>query len=102
MEMANIFGGVIDFILDPRAGDDFSILYEEKYLDGEFIGNGEILATQYTNQGKTFTAVRYIDEEGDAGYYNVDGESMRKAFLRSPLDVTVSPPTSTPTAATLF
>ncbi len=87
MEMANIFGGVIDFILDPRTGDDFSILYEEKYLDGEFIGNGDILATQYTNQGKTFTAVRYIDEKGEAAYYNIEGESMRKAFLRSPLDV---------------
>ena len=87
MEMANIFGGVIDFILDPRAGDDFSILYDEKYLDGEFIGHGDILATQYTNQGKTFTAVRYIDEEGEAGYYNAEGESMRKAFLRSPIDV---------------
>jgi len=87
MEMANIFGGVIDFILDPRSGDDFSILYEEKYLDGEFIGHGDILATQYTNQGKTYTAVRYIDEEGEVGYYNAEGESMRKAFLRSPLDV---------------
>lgn len=87
MDMANIFGGVIDFILDPRAGDDFSILYDEKYLDGEFIGHGEILATQYTNQGKTFTAVRYIDDEGESGYYNAEGESMRKAFLRSPLDV---------------
>jgi murein DD-endopeptidase MepM/ murein hydrolase activator NlpD len=87
MEMANIFGGVIDFILDPRIGDQFSILYEEKYLDGEFIGNGEILATQYVNQGTTFTAIRYIDEEGEAAYYNPAGESMRKAFLRSPLDV---------------
>ena len=87
MEMANIFGGVIDFILDPRAGDDFSILYDEKYLDGEFIGHGDILATQYTNQGKIFTAVRYIDKEGEAGYYNAEGESMRKVFLRSPLDV---------------
>tara|TARA_B110000444_G_scaffold260776_1_gene309197 strand:+ start:1404 stop:2852 length:1449 start_codon:yes stop_codon:yes gene_type:complete len=87
MEMANIFGGVIDFILDPRSGDDFSILYEEKYLEGEFIGHGDILATQYTNQGKTFTAVRYIDDEGEVGYYNAEGESMRKAFLRSPLDV---------------
>lgn len=87
MEMANIFGGVIDFILDPRTGDDFSILYDEKYLDGKFIGYGDILATQYSNQGKMFTAVRYIDEENKVGYYNAEGESMRKAFLRSPLDV---------------
>ena len=87
MEMANIFGGVIDFILDPRIGDDFSILFEEKYLDGEYIGTGEILAAQFTNQGKQYVAVRYIDEEGQAGYYNPEGESMRKAFLRTPLDV---------------
>ena len=87
MEMANIFGGVIDFILDPRIGDQFSILYDEKFLNGEFVGNGEILATRFVNQGKTFIAVRYIDEEGEIGYYSPDGESMRKAFLRSPLDV---------------
>ena len=87
MEMATIFGGVIDFILDPRTGDEFSILYEEKFFDGDFIGNGEILATQFVNQGKVYTAVRYINEEGEVGYYNPDGESMRKVFLRSPLDV---------------
>lgn len=87
MEMANIFGGVIDFILDPRTGDEFSILYEERYLDGEFIGHGEILASRFVNQGKVFTAVRFIDNEGEVGYYNPEGESMRKAFLRSPLDV---------------
>lgn len=87
MEMANIFGGVIDFILDPRSGDQFSILYEEKYLDGEFIGHGDILASRFVNQGKVFTAVRYIDPDGEKGYYNPEGESMRKAFLRSPLDV---------------
>ncbi|MDG2420287.1 MAG: peptidoglycan DD-metalloendopeptidase family protein [Gammaproteobacteria bacterium] len=87
MEMANIFGGVIDFILDPRVGDQFSILYDEQYLDGEFIGNGEILATTFINQDKTFTAVRYVNQLGEVGYYSPDGESMRKAFLRNPLDV---------------
>ena len=87
MEMADIFGGVIDFILDPRDGDNFSLLYEQKYLDGEFIGNGDIIAAQFTNKGKQFVAVRYINEDGDVGYYNPEGESMRKAFLRTPLDV---------------
>lgn len=87
MEMANIFGGVIDFILDPRRGDQFSILYEEKYLDGEFIGHGDILATQYINEDRVYTAVRYVDENGEVGYYSPEGESMRKAFLRNPLDV---------------
>ncbi len=87
MEMANIFGGVIDFILDPRSGDQFSILYEEQYLDGEYIGNGEILATQFINQGRSYVALRYVNSEGEVGYYSPDGESMRKAFLRNPLDV---------------
>lgn len=87
MEMANIFGGVIDFILDPRSGDEFSILYEEKFLDGEFIGAGDIIATRYINQGQVYTAVRYEDLNGEVGYYSPEGESMRKAFLRSPLDV---------------
>ena len=87
MEMANIFGGVIDFILDPRQGDSFSILYDEKYLDGAFVGHNDILVTQFINQGRTFTAIRYINKDGELGYYSPEGESMRKAFLRNPLDV---------------
>lgn len=87
MEMADIFGGEIDFILDTREGDNFSIIYEEQYLNDEFIGNGEILAAQFTNQGEQFVAVRYTNEAGETGYYNQDGESMQKAFLRTPLDV---------------
>ena len=87
MEMANIFGGVIDFILDPRQGDSFSILYDEKYLNGTFVGHNDILVTQFINQGRTFTAIRYINRDGELGYYSPEGESMRKAFLRNPLDV---------------
>jgi murein DD-endopeptidase MepM/ murein hydrolase activator NlpD len=87
MEMADIFGGVIDFILDPREGDNFSIVYEEKYLDGKFIGNGDIIAAQFTNQGAQYTAFRYESANGEVGYYNPEGENMRKAFLRTPLDV---------------
>jgi murein DD-endopeptidase MepM/ murein hydrolase activator NlpD len=88
MEMANIFGGVIDFVYDVRKGDSFNLLFEEKYLDGEFIGYGDILAAQYTNQGETHTAYRYQYENGDIGYYTPEGISMRKAFLRSPVDFT--------------
>ena len=87
MEMANIFGGVVDFILDPRLGDHFSILFEEHYLDGEFVGTGNIIAAQFTNQGEQFVAVQYQGAAGEIGYYNPRGESMRKAFLRTPLDV---------------
>ncbi len=88
MTMANIFGGVIDFVYDVRAGDSFAIVYEELYLDGKKIGNGNIIAAQYVNRGRTYNAFRYVDATGAAGYYNEDGVSMRKAFLRAPLDFT--------------
>jgi murein DD-endopeptidase MepM/ murein hydrolase activator NlpD len=88
MELAGIFGGVIDFLLDTRRGDSFNLLFEEKYLDGEYIGSGAILAAQFTNQGQTHTAVRYVNMAGDTDFYNPEGQSMRKAFLRNPVDFT--------------
>lgn len=84
MELANIFGWDIDFALDIRKGDSFSVLYEERYADGVFVGHGSIIAADFINQDQHFKAVRYQDGE----YYNEDGRSMRKAFLRSPVDFT--------------
>jgi len=86
MQLANIFDWDIDFILDIRKGDTFSMLYQEKYLEGEKIGNGEILAAEFVNQGKSFQAVLYTDLNGSSSYYTPDGLSMRKAFLRAPLN----------------
>lgn len=86
MELANIFGWDIDFGLDIRKGDAFSVLYEERFLHGEKIGNGHILAAEFTNQKTTFKAVRYTDNNDNSHYYTPDGKSMRKAFLRAPLD----------------
>lgn len=86
MQLANVFGGVIDFVFDPRKGDTFSIMYEDLYLDGEKIGNGDILAAEYVNSGDSFKAYRYEDSNGKSGYYAPDGVSMQKAFLRAPLD----------------
>lgn len=88
MDMANIFGGVIDFVQDPRKGDTIQLVYEELYLDGEKYKDGHIIAASFTNQGKTYNAFRYTDSSGDANYYNEDGTSMRKAFLLAPLDFT--------------
>ena len=88
MEMANIFGGVIDFVLDPRQGDTFHVLYEELYLDGEKLRDGKVLAAEFINRGKSFNAYRYIDEHDKPGYYSQDGVSMRKAFLLAPVDFT--------------
>ena len=86
MELAGIFGWDIDFALDIRQGDSFTVLYEEKYLDGEKIGYGDIVAAQFTNRGKSFGAVRFTDKKGNNQYFTPEGRSMRKAFLRSPVD----------------
>ncbi|MEH6577446.1 MAG: peptidoglycan DD-metalloendopeptidase family protein [Amphritea sp.] len=86
MELAALFGWDVDFVLDLRKGDSFNLIYEEKFLDGVMIGEGNILAAQFVNQGTTFTAIRYTDAKGNSSYYTPDGNSMRKAFLRSPID----------------
>jgi len=85
MELAGIFGWDIDFALDIRQGDQFALLYEELYLDGERIGTGDILAAEFTNNGKVYQAVRYTDKQGRTDYYSPDGHSMRKTFLRTPV-----------------
>jgi len=88
LEMAKIFGGVVDFALDPRRGDTMQLVYEELYVDGKKISDGEIIAASFTNQGEIFNAFRYTDANGDVNYYNEEGVSMRKTFLMAPLDFT--------------
>lgn len=86
MELAGIFGWDIDFVLDIRKGDRFSVVYEELFLDGEKIDNGRILAANFNNRSRELAAVLYTDEKGSSDYYTPDGRSMRKAFLRTPVD----------------
>lgn len=86
MELANIFGWDVDFALDIRKGDKFSLLFEQHYLDGERLRDGKILAAEFTNQDYNYRAVLYTDPDGNTQYYSADGKSMRKAFLRSPVD----------------
>lgn len=87
MELAALFGWDIDFALEIRRGDSFRVIYEDLYLDGELIGHGDILAAEFINQGDIYRAVRHIFADGSIDYYTPEGESMRKAFLRTPLDV---------------
>lgn len=87
-DLANIFGWDIDFALDIREGDSFSVIYEELFLEGEHIGYGNILTTKFNNRNRELTAVRYTDKNGHSNYYTPDGRSMRKEFLRNPIDFT--------------
>jgi murein DD-endopeptidase MepM/ murein hydrolase activator NlpD len=86
IELAGLFGWDIDFALDIRPDDEFSLIYEELFLDGERIGFGNILIAQFINRGREVTAIRYEDGKGDAQYYDPSGHSMRKEFLRNPID----------------
>lgn len=85
MKLANIFGWDIDFVLDIRAGDRFSLIYEKVFRDGEYLRDGEILAATFVNQGEKFQAIRFEADNGPQ-YYAPDGRHMRKAFLRAPLN----------------
>ncbi len=86
MSLANIFAWDIDFALEIRSGDHFTVIYQEEYLNGKKLRNGPILAAEFINRGKSFQAVRYVNKRGEADYFTPQGDSVRKAFLRSPVD----------------
>jgi len=86
MELAEIFGYDIDFALDLRTGDRFSVVYDQLYKDGQKLRDGDIVAAEFVNQGKTYRAMRYVDADGNATYYTPEGDSFRKAFIRTPVD----------------
>ncbi|KAF0867168.1 peptidoglycan DD-metalloendopeptidase family protein [Pseudomonas sp. LD120] len=86
MDMANVFGYDIDFAQDIRQGDEFDVIYEQKVVNDKVVGTGNILSARFTNRGKTYTAVRYTNKQGSSSYYTADGNSMRKAFIRTPVD----------------
>jgi len=86
LRLAQIFGYDLDFCTDPRQGDSFRILLEEKkYMSGETAGYGKIFVAEYENAGRKYQALLFHDPVGRPGYYAADGKSLQKAFLRSPL-----------------
>lgn len=88
MDMAGIFEWDIDFIQDPRVGDRFTVIYEELWRDGVKLRDGEIVAAEFINQGKSFRAARFRDASGRASYFTPEGRSVRRAFIRAPLNFT--------------
>lgn len=86
MSMANILGYDIDFAQDIREGDEFDVIYESQQVQGKQVGTGSILAVRFVNRGKDYTAVRYTNKQGNTSYLRADGSSMRKAFIRTPVD----------------
>lgn len=86
MNLASIFQWDIDFVLDIRRGDEFVVIYEELHRDGDKLRDGNILAAEIINRGDRIQAVRYTDPSGHTDYYAPNGDSMRRTFLRAPLD----------------
>ena len=85
MQLIDIYGWDIDFILDIRKGDSFKVIYEEKYKNREKVGNGPVLAAEFNNRDRKIRAVWYERDNGQIDYYTGTGTNMRKAFLRNPL-----------------
>lgn len=85
IQMADIFSSDIDFHLDIRKGDRFTVVYETFHSNGEPVRTGRVLAAEFVNAGKAYRAVYFRDRDGHEGYYTPDGRNLRKAFLRSPL-----------------
>ncbi|MFJ5446483.1 peptidoglycan DD-metalloendopeptidase family protein [Methylobacillus methanolivorans] len=88
IQMAEIFSSDIDFHSDLRKGDRFVVIYEAKYNNGNLVNTGQVLAAEFTNQGKTYKAIMYRNPEGKVAYYTPEGKSLHKSFLRSPLEFT--------------
>lgn len=88
MNMAGIFAWDVDFVLDIRQGDNYFVQYEEIWQDDEYVMDGEIIAAEFNNNGRTIRAIRFVDDDGRTEYFTPDGNSVRKAFIRAPVDFT--------------
>ena len=86
LAMADIFGGEIDFNSDLQPGDSFRLVVEKSVRDdGQFVGYGPILAAVFENNGRTVNAMRFTPDGGKPGYYDLQGRSLTRFFLKSPL-----------------
>jgi murein DD-endopeptidase MepM/ murein hydrolase activator NlpD len=85
IELANAFQWSIDFAMDPRVGDTFKFIFEERYLDGEYVMPGSVLAGQYINSGKQYDVFYFEESEDNIGFFDAEGNSVQKMFLKAPV-----------------
>ena len=86
MDFAYIYGWDVDFVFDIREGDEFHVIYETPYSEGEKVRNGDIVLAKFINQGETYYANRFFTSKNKKEYFDEEGNNMQKAFLRAPLD----------------
>ena len=85
-QMAETFSTALDFREDLRRGDTFSVIYTVDYRNGEPVAAGQLLAAEFVNAGKSHRAILFRNSSGSESYYTPEGESLKKGFLRSPLE----------------
>lgn len=85
LEIAAIFGGEIDFNSDLQPGDRCEVLFDRATRNGEFAGYGDLKAAVFMNAGRRLTAIRTKDSQGHAAWYDEEGRSLKRQFLKSPL-----------------
>ena len=83
VELSDIYAWSIDFF-GIQKGDQFTVIYDEDFVDGTSIGLGKIYASSFTQVGTIFYAIRFTQEDGD-NFFDEKGNSLRKAFLKAPL-----------------
>ncbi len=85
IELADAFQWSIDFALDPRVGDEFRFVYEERYLDGKYVAPGKVLAGYYINAGQRYETYYFHESDDNKGYFDAEGNSAQKMFLKAPV-----------------
>ncbi len=83
--LAEAFQWSIDFAMDPRVGDTFKVIYEERYLQGEYVRPGKILAARYVNDGTAYELYYFHETDNNEGYFDEEGNSVQKMFLKAPV-----------------
>jgi murein DD-endopeptidase MepM/ murein hydrolase activator NlpD len=83
--VADAFQWTIDFAMDPRVGDTFDFIYEERYLDGKYVMPGRVLAAKYINDGTPYYVYYFSENEDNSGYFDENGNSVQKMFLKAPV-----------------
>ncbi len=85
IEFATVYQWTIDFALDTRVGDKFNFIYEKRFRDGEYIDTGRVLTGEYIQDDKIFEAFFFEESEDERGYFDAEGNSLRREFLKAPV-----------------